>query len=290
MGFGDSLKIISGSASLPLSRQLSAELSADLVEVELSEFADGELYVRVPDGVEGEDLLLIQSTYPNDKLLELFLLQDALSDSGMRSLTVVIPYFAYGRQDKRFSEGEAISSRAVARRVEVDAARVLTIDVHDKRVLSYFAGVALDVSGMPALSRYFAENGIDMVLAPDENASRHAKVVGDLMKVPWDFLKKKRIDSWTVETEEKALDVKGLDVAVVDDVISTGGTMASAARILSRQGARSVVAGCIHGLFVGGAEERLKVFDDIVATDTVSSSYSKVSVAPELAAAVRRLS
>lgn len=256
----------------------------------MSEFADGELYVRVPDGVEGEDLLLVQSTYPNDKLLELFLLQDALSDSGMRSLTIVIPYFAYGRQDKRFSDGEAISSRAVARRVEVDADGILTVDVHDKRVLSYFERTAVDVSGMPALSRYFRENGIDMILAPDENASRRAKIVGDLMGVPWDFLKKERIDSWTVETEEKALEVKGLNVAVVDDVISTGGTMASAARILNRQGARSVVAGCIHGLFVGGAEERLKVFDDIVATDTVSSGYSKVSVAPELAEALRGLS
>ncbi len=281
--------MVTGSASVPLSRQLSKELSAELTEAQVSEFADGELYVRVPADVEGEDLILVQTTYPNDKLLELFLLQDALSDSNMKSLTVVIPYFAYGRQDKRFKEGEAVSSRAVARRVEIDSDRILTVDVHDKRVMEYFDGNAVDASGMPALARYLGDNGVDMVLAPDENAARHAEIVGDLTGVPWDYLKKERIDSWTVETEEKTLGVSGLRVAVVDDVISTGGTMTSAARILKGQGAKSVVAGCIHGLFVGGAEERLKVFDDIVATDTVSSVYSKVSVAPELAEEIRRL-
>ncbi len=256
----------------------------------MSEFADGELYVRIPEDLDGEEIILVQTTYPNDKLLELYLLQDALSDSAKESLTVVVPYFAYGRQDKRFEEGEAISSRAIARRVRVDANRMLTVDVHHKRVLDYFDGMMLDVSGMPALARYLEEDGVDMVLAPDENASRHAKLVGDLMGVGWDYLKKERIDSWTVETEEKALGVKDLRVAVVDDVISTGGTMASAARILKDQGAKSVVAGCIHGLFVKGAEDRLKVFDDIVATDTVSSSHSKVSVAPELAKEIKTFS
>jgi ribose-phosphate pyrophosphokinase len=277
---------VSGSASVPLSRELSKALSADLVVAEVSSFADGEIYVRIPERLDGEDVVLVQTTYPNDKLLELFLLQDALSDAGLSRLTVVIPYFAYGRQDRRFKEGEAISSRAVARRVQIDANRVLTVDVHDKRVMGYFDVPAVDLTGIPALARYFSHGGVDMVLAPDENAARHARSIGDLMKVPWDHLKKERIDSWTVETEEKPLDVKGLKVAIVDDVISTGGTMASAARIVKKQGASSVVAGCVHGLFVGGAEDRLKVFDDVVATDTVFSQYSRVSVAPEVAEAI----
>jgi ribose-phosphate pyrophosphokinase len=202
---------------------------------------------------------------------------------------VVIPYFAYGRQDKKFKEGEAISARAVAKRVQVDTRRVVTVDVHDRTVLEYFDVPAIDVTGMPALARYFAGEGVEMVLAPDENAARHARAIGDTMKVPWDHLKKERIDSWTVETEEKPLKVAGLKVAIVDDVISTGGTMASAARIVRRQGATSVVAGCVHGLFVGGAEQRLKEFDDVVATDSVYSGHSKVSVAPELAGELRRL-
>ncbi|MFQ6013602.1 MAG: phosphoribosyltransferase family protein, partial [Thermoplasmata archaeon] len=106
---------------------------------------------------------------------------------------------------------------------------------------------------------------------------------------PWDYLKKERLDSWTVETEEKALAVQGRRVAVVDDVVSTGGTMVSAARIVQEQGSRALVAGCVHGLFVGGARERLQVFDEVVATDTVSSEYSAVSVAPEVAKGLQKL-
>ncbi len=281
--------MVSGSASVRLSRQISKLLSADLLVAEVNTFADGELYVRIPEPVEGEEVVLVQSTYPNEKLIELFLLQDAIWESDPSSLSVVIPYYAYGRQDKKFKEGEAISSRAVARRVEVNAHRIVTVDVHNERVMKYFELPAREASGMPALARYFSGGGVEMVLAPDENATRHAQAIGDLMGVPWDYLKKERIDSWTVETEEKPLEVKGLKVAIVDDVISTGGTMASAARIARSQGARSVVAGCVHGLFVGGAEQRLKGFDEVVSTDTVHTGHSKVSVAPEVVEELKRL-
>ncbi len=274
---------MAGSASVHLSQRLAERLSVDLIEAEVRSFADGELYVRVPENLEGEDVILVQTTYPNEMLLELFLLQDALTDSGAASLTVVMPYFAYGRQDRRFQKGEAISSRAVARRVEIAASRVITVDVHNKRVMDYFNVPATEVSGMPALARYLENQGVDMVLAPDENAARWAKLVGELMKISWDYLKKQRIDSWTVETEEKPLEVGGLKVAVVDDVISTGGTMASAAKILRDQGAKDLVAGCVHGLFVKGAKDRLKAFDEVVCTDTVYNAHSRASVAHELA-------
>src|SRR2546425_664951 len=107
--------------------------------------------------------------------------------------------------------------------------------------------------------------------------------------VPFDFLVKKRIDSYTVKIEPKALDVRGKSVGIVDDVISTGGTIATAAKELKAQGARRVIAACVHGLFVGPAEANLKVCDDVIATDTVLSPHTKVSVAPEFAAAIRAL-
>ncbi|MFQ5907773.1 MAG: ribose-phosphate diphosphokinase [Thermoplasmata archaeon] len=284
------MKVVSGSASVPLARELARKLSADLVVAEVRTFADGELHVRVPDEVAGEELALVQTTYPNDKLLELFLLQDALGDAAPGRVTVVVPYFGYGRQDKRFQPGEAISSRAVAKRLELGADALVTVDVHNERVMDYFDIPALDVTGMPALARRFEELGVEMVLAPDENAARHAQTVGDLMQIPWDYLKKERLDSWTVETEEKALEVQGRHVAIVDDVVSTGGTMVSAARIVKDQGSKALVAGCVHGLFVGGAKERLNVFGTVVATDTVSSEYSAVSVAPEVAQGLQELS
>lgn len=283
------MKVVSGSASVPLATELARTLSADLVIAEVRTFADGELHVRVPGEMAGEDLVLVQTTYPNDKLLELFLLQDALVDAAPGRVTVVVPYFGYGRQDKRFQPGEAISSRAVAKHLELGADALITVDVHNERVMDYFDIPAIDVTGMPALARRFEELGVEMVLAPDENAARHAETVGALMKIPWDYLKKERLDSWTVETEEKALEVKGRHVAIVDDVVSTGGTMVSAARIVQEQGSKALVAGCVHGLFVGGAKERLGVFGSVVATDTVSSEYSAVSVAPEVAQGLQEL-
>lgn len=272
---------------MPLARELAKVLAADFVAAEVTTFADGEVYVRVPGDVRDEATVLVQTSWPNDRLVELFLLEDALADMGPSELHVVVPYFAYGRQDKRFEPGEAVSSRAVARRLEDDADRILTVDVHDERVMTYFDVPAVNVSGMPALARRFRELGTDMVLAPDENAARHAKRVGELIGIPWDFLVKERLDSWTVETEEKVLEVKGRRVAIVDDVVSTGGTMVSAARIVQEQGAQGLVAGCVHGLFVGGAKERLQIFDAVVATDTVVSEHSQVSVAPEVAQALR---
>src|SRR5256712_652061 len=107
--------------------------------------------------------------------------------------------------------------------------------------------------------------------------------------VPFDFLVKKRLDSYTVKIEPKALAVRGKSVGIVDDVISTGGTIATAAKELKTQGARRVIAACVHGLFVGPAEANLKVCDDVIATDTVLSPHTKVSVAPEFAAAIRAL-
>ncbi|MDX1534804.1 MAG: ribose-phosphate diphosphokinase [Thermoplasmata archaeon] len=283
------VKVVSGSASVSLAKELARILAADLLVAEVRAFADGELHVRVPEGLSGEEVALVQTTYPNEKLLELFLLQDAVEDAAPARVSVVVPYFGYGRQDKQFHPGEAVSSRAVAKRLEVGADALLTVDVHNERVMDYFDIPALNITGMPALARRFKEMEVEMVLAPDENAARHAETVGDLIDLPWDYLKKERLDSWTVKTEGKALAVKDRKVAIVDDMVSTGGTMVSAARIVQEQGSRGVVAGCVHGLFVGGARERLKAFDEVVATDTVSSDYSAVSVAPEVAEGLKRM-
>src|SRR2546426_2783172 len=284
------MKVVAGSASLALGKELARVTKSPLVDVLFEKhpggFPDGEQYIRLLGSVEGEHVALVQSTYPDPKIVELFLLQDALAEAGARKVSLVIPYFGYGRQDKKFESGEPVSARALARRLQVHANAVYTVNVHNPEVLGFFDVPSKDVSGMPALARYLGGKGVDLVLAPDDNAQRFARDVGDSLRVDWDFLEKRRIDSFTVEVTPKAIDAKGRTVAIVDDLISTGTTIATAAKMLRDQGAKRVVAACVHGLFAGNALARLQVCDEVVATDTLLSPATKVSVAPELATAL----
>jgi len=284
------VKVVSGSASQDLGKELARTLRAEVVDVAFEKhprgFPDGERYVRLLAPLQGEHVVLVQSTYPDSRIVELFLLQDALAEAGARRVTLVIPYFGYGRQDKTFEPGEPVSARALAKRLGQEADEVRTVSVHNPDVLSFFGIPARDVSGMPAIARCLQGKGVDLVLAPDENAERFAREVGKALGVDWDFLEKKRIDSFTVEVNPKAMDVNGRHVAIVDDVISTGTTIATAAKMLRDQGARRVVAACVHGLFAASALSRLQACDEVVATDTLLSPATKVSVAPEIAAAL----
>ena len=288
------MKVVGGSASVPLARGIASELSVDFVDVAFEKhpggFPDGERYVRLLGPVSGEHVVLVQTTHPSPMIVELFLLADAIRDAGARRLTAVVPYYGYGRQDKRFLEGEAVSAKTIAKHIAVDCNELLTMAIPaNPEVLKTFPLPTREVSGMPAIGRYLKSAKVDVLLAPDQGALRLAKEASSVAGVPFDFLVKKRIDSYTVKIEPKALDVRGKSVGIVDDVISTGGTIATAAKELKTQGARRVIAACVHGLFVGPAEANLKICDEVIATDTVLSPHTKVSVAPEFATAIRAL-
>jgi len=288
------VKVVGGSASVALAHGIAKELAAPYVEVAFERhpggFPDGERYVRLLGAVAGDHVILVQTTHPDPMIVEFLLLADAIRDAGARRITAIVPYFGYGRQDKRFREGEAISAKTIAKHIAVDCDELLTMAVPaNPEILKIFPLPTREVSGMPAIGRYLKSTKVDAILAPDEGALRLAKEASSIAGVPFDFLVKERIDSYTVKVEPKALAVRGKSVGIVDDVISTGGTIATAAKELKAQGARRVIAACVHGLFVDQAEERLRACDDVIATDTVQSKHTKVSVAPEFAAAIRPL-
>jgi ribose-phosphate pyrophosphokinase len=280
--------ILGGTSAKSVAMSLGKQLQQPLVQTSYKRFPDDEFYVRLHDNIAGEDVLIVQTAYPDPKIIELFLMQDAVYDAGAKTVTVVLPYFGYSRQDKKFEEGEAISARAIAKHISMNADSVITVDPHKEHVLNFFTVPAYSCSAVSTIAQYLKEKHIDFVLAPDKGAKERAKQAAALINCEYDYLEKTRIDGFTVKITPKTLDAKGKHVAIIDDIISTGTTMAHSIKELKKQGAKSVSVACTHGLFVGGAKEKLQAAecDEIISTDTIETEFSKVSAAECIAEAL----
>src|SRR5438128_6458272 len=198
------MKVVGGSASVPLALGIARELSVGFVDVAFEKhpggFPDGERYVRLLGPVTGEDVILVQTTDPDPMIVELFLLADAIRDAGARRLTAVVPYYGYGRQDKRFLEGEAVSAKTIAKHIAVDCNELLTMAIPaNPEVLKTFPLPTREVSGMPAIGRYLKSAKVEVLLAPDQGALRRAKEASAVAGAPFDFLVKTRICSYPLK-------------------------------------------------------------------------------------------
>ena len=276
--------IIGGSASKTIAEDLSKETGIPLAETEIYRFPDNELYVRIKQDIQDEEVIVIQTTYPDDHIIELLLLLDACKRAKAKRILVIIPYFGYARQDRQFKAGEPVSAQVLATLFSVYATEVINIDPHKDYIKDFFSIPAKNVSAVPLLANYLEEKDIDVILAPDKGALDRAKQAAKHLGCEFDYLEKTRIDGSKILMKTKILDVKGLSVVILDDIISTGGTMAAAIKELKKQQATSVYVACTHGLFAGNAIEKLKAAgcDEIIATDTIHSAYSKVKIAPIL--------
>ena len=273
--------ILGGTSAKNVARNLANKIQQPLLQATYKRFPDDEFYIRVLDDIAGEDVLIVQTAYPDSKIVELLLMQDAVHEAGAKKITVVLPYFGYSRQDKKFEEGEAISSRAVAQHISMHADFVITVDPHKEHILKFFSVPAYSCSAVSTIAQYLKEKNIDFILAPDKGAKDRAKEAATLINCEYDYLEKTRIDGTTVKITPKKLDARGKHVAIIDDIISTGGTMANSIKELKKQGAKTVSIACTHGLFVGGAKEKLLSADcdEIISTDTIETEFSKVSAA-----------
>jgi len=273
--------ILGGTSVKNVARNLANKIQQPLLQAIYKRFPDDEFYVRVLEDISGEDVLIVQTAYPDPKIIELLLMQDAVHDAGAKKITVVLPYFGYSRQDKRFEEGEAISARTVAQHISIHADCVITVDPHKEHILKFFSVPAYSCSAVSTIAQYLKEKNIDFVLAPDKGAKERAKEAATLIDCEYDYLEKTRIDGTTVKITPKKLDAHGKHVAIIDDIISTGGTMANSIKELKKQGAKTVSIACTHGLFVDGAKEKLLSADcdEIISTDTIETEFSKVSAA-----------
>ena len=278
--------VVSGSTHQRLGVALAQETGAEFCGVINKRFPDGERYVRVLRNVAGHDVAVVQNTFPDESIVELLLILEALSESGAKSITTIIPYMGYARQERTFQRGEAISARAIARPVGALSDRVFTVSVHTDEVLSFFGCPTQDIDGLQEAVRYLKGFKPGLVVAPDEGAREWCARAAKELKAPLHVMSKIRVDDRTVETDSGKVKVKGLTVVILDDIISTGGTIASAARLLKNAGAGQVLAACTHGLFIEDAANRLRVCDDILSSDTLEGAYTRYSIAPAIAAAL----
>ena len=278
--------VVSGSTHQRLGVALAQETGAEFCGVINKRFPDGERYVRVLRNVAGHDVTVVQNTFPDESIVELLLILEALRESGAKSITTIIPYMGYARQERTFQRGEAISARAIARPVGALSDRVFTVSVHTDEVLSFFGCPTQDIDGLQEAVRYLKGFNPGLVVAPDEGAREWCARAAKELKAPLHVMSKIRVDDRTVETDSGKVKVKGLTVVILDDIISTGGTIASAARLLKNAGAGQVLAACTHGLFIEDAANRLRVCDDILSSDTLEGVYTRYSIAPAIAAAL----
>jgi ribose-phosphate pyrophosphokinase len=286
------MHVIGGTASTALAERVSRELSNAPFGIPFAKrFPDGEMYVRVGGRLEGEDVVIVQSTRTDADLLELLLLEDAVREADARRVVAVVPYFGYARQDRRFFPGEPVSARALCRHVELGADAVVTVDLHSPETLRQFTKPAFEASGIPAIARLLRERPVDVLVSPDKGGVERARRMAGLLDKPWFSLDKKRIDSEHVELrlpDELPVSIAGKQIVLVDDVITTGGTIVEAAKVLHKRGAGAVSAACTHGLFLKDAFERIKaVTDEVYSTDTLGNAAEKASVAPDIAEILR---
>jgi ribose-phosphate pyrophosphokinase len=277
------LIIVPGTTSTKLATNLAKELNISCAKVEAKRFPDDEGYIRILDDLDNEEVILVQNTYPDEKIVELFLLQDAIREFSVKKMVTVIPYYGYARQDKKFNPGESISARALAKHIELLSDEVFLVDIHARSILEWFTKPVIEVTGMTQIGEHLKQFSPDIIMAPDKGAIDRASTVANVLGADFDYLEKTRIDGHTVTMKAKSLEVSGRTVALNDDIIATGGTIIKATDELKRQGAKSVYAACTHGLYTSDGLEKLTGHcDKVISTDTLESETSIVSIAPEI--------
>ena len=284
------MKIILGPASQQLGEKIAEILGTHKVNVVFKTFPDGESYIRL-EGDTHDEVAIVQTTSPpqDSRLMQLALMADAAKRSGAKKITAVVPYLAYARQDKAFLQGEAVSIETIASMLKVAGVDALvTVNVHQQMVLGRLPFPAKSVSAVPLLAEYFKNRGLSdvFVIAPDKGAVHIAEEAGRVLGTGYGYLDKQR-DRYTgqVSMEKKTFNVKGKTVIIFDDIISTGGTIVAAAKILKDQGAEKVYTACVHPLLVGDAEKRIldAGVEEVIGTDSIPSRVSKVSLASLIA-------
>ena len=300
----NTLKIFSGRSNLALAQGIVDVLGMDLGDLTIRTFADGELWVKYEENIRGQDVFIIQSTNePADNLIELFLLLDAAVRASAQRVTAVIPYFGYGRQDRKDQPRVPISSRVMVDIITTTGAdRIISMDLHSTQIQG-FASIPFDhlysrMVLMDTLRKLDFNPDNCTVLAPDVGSAAMGQSYARSLGFHFALIDKRRYAPNKAEVSHLIGDLEGKDVLIIDDMIDTAGTTVSAAQAAMDKGAKSVTAVATHGVLSDPAIDRLKEapIKELIITDTISVKKEKqlpnmkiVSVANVFAEAIKRI-
>ena len=297
--------LFSGSSNLPLASEIARTLGVSLGKVTLERFADGELRPWIQEDVRDKTVIVVESLFhPIDEhVMELVLMGDALRRMAPKNMMAIIPYMGYSRQDKLHRLGEPVSARVIAKFLEVSMfSEIIAVDLHNDAIVGFFQVPVMHVSALPLLADTVKsmnlKNGV--IISPDVVGVKRARNLAYLLDMDMVVMEKRRsLDKHdSSEIYQIIGDVKGKTAVIIDDIISTGGTTAAAAKALTEAGVTSVIALATHGVLAGDAVKKLTQapIDQIICTNSIHivddhkfEKLTVVSIAPLLADAISTL-
>ncbi len=299
------VRIFTGNAHRPLAEAICRHLGLPLGRATVKRFSDGEISVDIEESVRGWDVFVVQPTGPpvNDHLMELLVMIDALKRASANSISAVVPYYGYARQDRKVNPRVPITAKLVADLITVTGVdRMLTVDLHAGQIQGFFDIPVDNLFATPVLLdeiRRRFQNEKLVVVSPDAGGVERARAFAKRLNAGLAIIDKRREKANVSEVMHIIGEVDGCDAVLLDDMVDTAGTLTNAARALKKNGARRVYAACTHAILSGPAVERIKdsPLEELITTDTIplgeaareSGRIRVLSVAPLLAEAIRRI-
>jgi len=300
------MKLLACNSNKTLSQEIAKFLGLSLINAEVKQFADHEVFVEIKENVRGEDIFIVQSTsYPaNDNMMELLIAIDALRRASAKRITAVIPYFGYARQDRKVAPRTPISAKLIANIItSAGADRVLTIDLHAGQIQGFFDIPVDNLYASPVFVRDIKEN-FDLknlvVVSPDVGGLLRARAIASKIGADLAIVDKRRPKAGVSEVMNIIGEVEGKNCVIVDDMVDSGGTLCNAAEALLKKGATSVSAYITHGVLSGGACNRVanSKLKNLVITNSIEPTKETlmvdniriINIAPLLGEAIRNIS
>ncbi|QGU00541.1 Ribose-phosphate pyrophosphokinase [Candidatus Syntrophocurvum alkaliphilum] len=299
------MKLFTGNANIELANEIAAYLGLPVGEAKVNRFSDGEISVAIDESVRGVDVFVVQPTCPpvNEHLMELLIMIDAFRRASAARINAVIPYYGYGRQDRKTKARDPITAKLVSNLiVEAGAQRVVAVDLHATQIQGFYDIPVDHLPGVPTIGEYFKSKDVTgekaVVLSPDVGGVTRARDLGAKIGAPLAIVDKRRPLPNVSEVMNVIGDVKDKSVIITDDIIDTAGTICTAAEVMMDNGAKEVYGCCTHAVFSGPAIDRLAKapFKEIVITNTIPLEQQKMlpnikmlSIAPLVGEAILRI-